>query len=277
MSNNLRVLGIAAFMAISASAFLPGQASALSMAECSVKFKAAKAADPNTPAWNDFRKAQCGTDAAATAAPATTPVVAKTKAKPATAAVATPTPSGSFMADCSANWKAMGAAGTRPAGMKWKDYISAKCPAPAAAAASTATDAPKMSMAQCSAAWKAAKAANTVPAGMTWNNFRSAGCTVTAAATAPAATTAKPSKTVSLSPPEPTAVDNSPIPTVDKNGKALSPGQIAAIKRIKQCGAMWQQAKASNKLPATILALDTKSRWPQYWSMCNKQLKAKGM
>ena len=45
---------------------------ALSMAECSAKYKVAKTAGTlNGMKWNDFRKAQCGSDAtAATAAPA---------------------------------------------------------------------------------------------------------------------------------------------------------------------------------------------------------------
>jgi hypothetical protein len=51
-------------------------AHALSMAECSAKYKAAKAAGTlNGMKWNDFRKAQCGTEATAAhagAQPATT-------------------------------------------------------------------------------------------------------------------------------------------------------------------------------------------------------------
>ena len=39
MSNTLRNLGIAALLAVSASAFMPGQASALSMSECSAKYQ----------------------------------------------------------------------------------------------------------------------------------------------------------------------------------------------------------------------------------------------
>ncbi|RTL53564.1 MAG: hypothetical protein EKK40_03110 [Bradyrhizobiaceae bacterium] len=58
-------------------------ASALSMSECSAKYKAAKAdGSLGTQKWNDFRKAQCGEEAAATpaAAPAAAPA-----AKPAPA------------------------------------------------------------------------------------------------------------------------------------------------------------------------------------------------
>jgi hypothetical protein len=66
-----------------AAAYLNGlPASALTMKECSEKYKAAKAAG-NTAKWNDFRKSECGSDASATpaAAPATPP--AATDAKPA--------------------------------------------------------------------------------------------------------------------------------------------------------------------------------------------------
>src|ERR1700754_5157385 len=68
-------------------------ASALSMSECSAKYKAAKSAGTlGDQKWNDFRKAQCGTDAATTpaaapAAPAPAPAPAAT-AKPAAPAPA---------------------------------------------------------------------------------------------------------------------------------------------------------------------------------------------
>lgn len=56
---------------------------ALSMAECSAKYKAAKAAGTlNEMKWNDFRKAQCASDATATPAPAATKPPAMTTAAP---------------------------------------------------------------------------------------------------------------------------------------------------------------------------------------------------
>jgi Ni/Co efflux regulator RcnB len=65
--------GLAAFAAVS-----PAQA--LTMQECSAKYKEAKAAGTlNGQKWNDFRKAECG--AAATAAPA--PAAAEAKPAPA--------------------------------------------------------------------------------------------------------------------------------------------------------------------------------------------------
>ena len=70
-------------------------ASALTMQECSAKYKAAQAAGSlKGQKWNDFRKAECGTDASAapapaaaqTTAPAATPSRATTGAKPPSAA-----------------------------------------------------------------------------------------------------------------------------------------------------------------------------------------------
>jgi hypothetical protein len=75
--------GLAVFAAI------PAQA--LTMQECSAKYKAAQTAGTlKGQKWNDFRKAECGTDAAAT--PAAAPKAAE--AKPAAAPAATPAPMG---------------------------------------------------------------------------------------------------------------------------------------------------------------------------------------
>jgi hypothetical protein len=66
------LLGFAVHLAVT-----PAQA--LTMAECSAKYKAAQAAGTlKGMKWNDFRKAQCGADPAAAAAPAST--TQKTKA-----------------------------------------------------------------------------------------------------------------------------------------------------------------------------------------------------
>ena len=60
---------------------------ALTMSECSAKYKAAKSAGTlNGMKWNDFRKAECGTDATPAAAPTpAAPKQAKTQAAPAAA------------------------------------------------------------------------------------------------------------------------------------------------------------------------------------------------
>ena len=95
----LALLGSIAAFGLSIAA--PAQA--LTMQECSAKYSAAKTAGTlNGQKWNDFRKAECGTDAAATPAAATTtaqtkPAEAKptetkpVEAKPPAAPKATPT------------------------------------------------------------------------------------------------------------------------------------------------------------------------------------------
>ena len=80
--------GLLTFVAV-----LPAQA--LSMQECSAKYKAAKAEGTlNGQKWNEFRKTQCGAEA--TAAPAAPPpAAAEAKPKAAPAATAAPAlPSG---------------------------------------------------------------------------------------------------------------------------------------------------------------------------------------
>jgi hypothetical protein len=74
------VSGLAAFAAMA-----PAQA--LTMQECSAKYKQAKEAGTlNGEKWNDFRKTQCGADATAAtpaAAPAAAPAAPAAEAKPA--------------------------------------------------------------------------------------------------------------------------------------------------------------------------------------------------
>ena len=73
--------GLAALMALACSA----PANALTMQECSAKYKAAQSAGTvKGMKWNDFRKAECGADAAA--APAATTAVAPRTTEPATRA-----------------------------------------------------------------------------------------------------------------------------------------------------------------------------------------------
>ena len=74
-----------------ATLFLAAPANALTMAECSTKYNAAKDAGTLAGAtWNQFRKAQCGTDAAATTdtKPADTKKAAETKLAKTTKAAA---------------------------------------------------------------------------------------------------------------------------------------------------------------------------------------------
>ena len=79
------------------TAAMPAQA--LTAQECSAKYQAAKTAGTlNGQKWNDFRKAQCGADAAAAPAAAPAPAAPKAaEAKPAAApkpAAAAPAPMG---------------------------------------------------------------------------------------------------------------------------------------------------------------------------------------
>ncbi len=84
----------AAGLVLAFASFAPAQA--LTMKECSTKYEAAKSAGTlNGQKWNDFRKAQCSADAAAT--PAATPAAATAPAAapapaPAAAAPAAPKP-----------------------------------------------------------------------------------------------------------------------------------------------------------------------------------------
>src|ERR1700758_3877171 len=66
-------------------------AQALTMQECSAKYKAAKDAGTlNGQKWNDFRKSQCGTDATPAAAPAPAAPTAEAKPKKEAAPAAAP-------------------------------------------------------------------------------------------------------------------------------------------------------------------------------------------
>ena len=71
-------------------------ANALSMKECSAKYKAAKEAGTlGDMKWNDFRKAQCGAEATAAPTPSTAPSAAPPPAStaiPPKATAATPAP-----------------------------------------------------------------------------------------------------------------------------------------------------------------------------------------
>jgi hypothetical protein len=78
---SLRHIYICTAVLLGAVALQATSASALTQAECSAKYKAAKAAGTlNGMKWNDFRKAQCGAEAAAE--PAAPPPAAPPPAAP---------------------------------------------------------------------------------------------------------------------------------------------------------------------------------------------------
>ena len=92
-----RYVALCAAALLAAVALPAPSADALSMKECSAKFKAAKEAGTlNGMKWNDFRKAQCGADAspAAEEKPADKPAAAEKRPaaaeKPAPAAAGEP-------------------------------------------------------------------------------------------------------------------------------------------------------------------------------------------
>jgi hypothetical protein len=79
----IRYLAICTATLLAAIALQGTSAHALSMQECSAKYKAAKDAGTlNGMKWNDFRKAQCGTGATAAPAPAAAQVPAPTTTRP---------------------------------------------------------------------------------------------------------------------------------------------------------------------------------------------------
>jgi hypothetical protein len=69
------------------------------------------------------------------------------------------------------------------------------------------------------------------------------------------------------------ALSSSPVVAQSKKEGATkrqpSAGLMAARERQKKCGAEWKEAKAAGKVPQG-------QKWPQYWSACNKRLKAEG-
>jgi hypothetical protein len=91
-----RYVALCAAAVLAAVALQGTSAHALSMADCSAKYKAAKAAGSlNGMKWNDFRKANCGSDATAApaaAAPAAAPAPATASAPPAAAPAPAPAP-----------------------------------------------------------------------------------------------------------------------------------------------------------------------------------------
>jgi hypothetical protein len=87
----IRYAAICAGAVLAAIAMQNTSAQALTVTECSAKYKAAKdAGSLNGMKWNDFRKAQCGSDA--TAAPAAAPAPTTASAPPAAAPKPAPTP-----------------------------------------------------------------------------------------------------------------------------------------------------------------------------------------
>src|SRR3954465_10489589 len=78
-----RVSSFTGLLVATTTLIAAGPASALTMQDCSAKYKAARAAGTaKSIKWNDFRKAECGADATAAPAAAAKP---ETKSEPAPA------------------------------------------------------------------------------------------------------------------------------------------------------------------------------------------------
>ena len=129
----IRHMTICAAMLLGVTALAANSAQALSSKECSAKYKAAKEAGTlNGMKWNEFRKAQCGADAAAEPAPAGAPPppppAAEKAAPPPPGAPAAKTGSPGRQAylarlhACSADWKTLKASGKRPEGLHWPQF-----------------------------------------------------------------------------------------------------------------------------------------------------------
>ncbi len=180
-----RAYGMLAGVAALATFAIAQPASALTMKQCSEKYKTANdAGSVGTMSWNDFRKAECGEGASMALKKVKTEKAKPEKIMPTTAAA------GPSMQECSANFKAAKDAGTL-GGMSWNEFRKTGCVAKTAAAPkpavkkeaarlAPAAEATAVSQQECSARYQAAKTAGTLGP-MTWNEFRSAGCPTTIA------------------------------------------------------------------------------------------------
>jgi hypothetical protein len=86
---------------------------------------------------------------------------------------------------------------------------------------------------------------------------------VLAAALAAGLTTAAVAQTT------PAPASNTSAPAAATTKKPASGGLAAARERQKKCGAEWKEAKKAGKIEKGM-------KWPQFWSACNKRLKAAG-
>ncbi len=129
----VRHLTISVAILLGATALEAASAQALTMKECSAKYKEAKAAGTlNGMKWNDFRKSQCGAEAtpppAAESKPAPAPTTAEKPAaeKPAAEKPVSEGRKAEYAREraCGKEWKADKAAGKIQAGMKWPQYWS---------------------------------------------------------------------------------------------------------------------------------------------------------
>jgi hypothetical protein len=124
----VRHLTISVAILLGATALEAASAQALTMKECSAKYKEAKAAGTlNGMKWNDFRKSQCGAEATPPPAAESKPAPAPTTAeKPVAEKPVSDGRKAEYAREraCGKEWKADKAAGKIQAGMKWPQYWS---------------------------------------------------------------------------------------------------------------------------------------------------------
>lgn len=192
-------------------------------------------------------------------------------------------------ADAAEATKAAATAPAEPAPAPAKKAKAAAAAPAAAAPAAAAADEPaakstgkSAAMTACSDQWTTMKAAGKTT-GQTWPKFWSqcskdyaaAHPNDTAAPTKAAATMKAPKAATpveadeGIALPDPDVAAKMDTKTTTVNKRPMTPGQQAAVVRIRACGAEWQANKKAGKLPEG-------AKWPQYWSDCNKRLKAKG-
>ncbi len=206
MMKNFLAMGFASVTGVMLFAM---PAHALSTKECSVLFQAAKDKDAlNGMKWQDFRKANCGAEAAAAE-----PVVEKPAKveKVKEAKVADPAPVAPAVVE-------------KPAKVKKVKDTAAMAPETAAPAGV------KLSAKDCSAKYQADKAAGTLN-GMKWNDYRKAMCAGDAAAAEP------------VDVPAPTKAKK-PAATM----AAVAPADAVGHLTVKDCSAKYQAAKAAGTL-----------------------------
>lgn len=260
--------------------------------ECAARLGAAAA--PAAPA-----PAAASTD---TGKPAPQPAAAPASAASKPAATPAQSAASSSQTVCAEEWKKAKDGGKLPAGATWPKFYSecaarlsgatpaaatpaaaaapAKPASPAAAAKPAATPAAShSSQTLCAEEWKQAKAGGKLPAGATWPKFYSecaarlsAASPTAAPVAAPAAAAAKPGAPATAKPASaPASPAAKPAADDDEDtGEGVrepTPGQLAARERMKACGAQWRSQKEAGKIPDG-------QTWPQYWSACNKRLKA---
>lgn len=131
-------------------------------------------------------------------------------------------------------------------------------------------------MKACGAEWQQLKTDKKVKPGQDWKGFLAECRKAKKAEAADEATPPEPTKAAPAAAapaagakPAATAPTTAAKPAATADEKPLTPGQQAARERIKKCGAEWTAAKEAGKIKAG-------QKWPQYWSDCNKRLKAAG-